>query len=51
LGKDTFTLIRVKKINPLTERRLESIGRVLADAIPAVKIERPDAVGREWGLG
>lgn len=39
---------KAKKINLLTERSLESVGRVLADAIPAVQIERTNAVGMKW---
>ena len=35
----------MRKTNLLTERSLESVGRVLADAIPAVQKERTDAVG------
>lgn len=34
-----------KKTALLTESSLESVGSVLADAIPAVQIERTDAVG------
>ena len=39
-----------KETDLLTERSFKSIGGVLADAIPAVYIERTDAVGMKVGI-